>query len=101
MPSGDSFVNPIFFMQLVLAVAVETRAAWCRVPSLKHLSSLYTLTNHKGWCMSNAISMRCPGDLRQAFVIELSKVILCLVATRFEHSTLLVRTKQHNHSRQP
>jgi hypothetical protein len=38
------------------------------------------------------------GDPRQTAVSDLSKVILCLVAPKFEQSTLVVRAKQHNHS---
>ncbi len=38
------------------------------------------------------------GDPRQTAVSDLSKVILCPVAPRFEHSTLIVRAKQHNYS---
>ncbi len=39
-----------------------------------------------------------PGDPRQIAVSDLSKAIPCLVALKFEHSTLGVRAKQHNHS---
>jgi hypothetical protein len=42
--------------------------------------------------MSHEISVHRPGDPRR------SKVIPCLVAPRFEHRTLIVRAKQHNHS---
>jgi hypothetical protein len=42
--------------------------------------------------------MHRPGDPRQTVVSGLSKVILCLLVPRFEHSTLVVRAKQHNHS---
>jgi hypothetical protein len=38
------------------------------------------------------------GDPRQTAVRDLPKVILCLVAARFEQSTLVVRAKQTNHS---
>jgi hypothetical protein len=48
--------------------------------------------------MSHVISMHRPGDPRQTVVSNVSKVILCLLAPRFEHSTLLVRAKQHNRS---
>jgi hypothetical protein len=58
---GDSFERPIFFLQLLLAVALERRPARCRVPPLNHLSSEYTLTNHKGRCISHVISMHHPG----------------------------------------
>jgi hypothetical protein len=46
--------------------------------------------------MLRAISMHLLGDLRQTAVSDMSKVILCLVAPRFEHSALVVRPKQHN-----
>jgi hypothetical protein len=46
--------------------------------------------------MLHVISMHRPGDPRQTAVSTLSKVIQCLVAARFEHSTLTVRAKQHN-----
>jgi hypothetical protein len=95
---GDSFESQIFFLQLLLAVTLGQRPAWRRVPPLNHLSSPYILTNHKGQCMSNAIGMHRPGDPRQTAVSDLSKVILCLVAPSFEHSTLVVSAKQHNHS---
>jgi hypothetical protein len=42
--------------------------------------------------MSRVISMYRPGDPRQ------TAVILCLMAPRFEHSTLIERAKQHKHS---
>ncbi len=48
--------------------------------------------------MLHVISMHRPGDPRQAAVSDLSKGIPCLVAPTFEHSTLLVRDKQHNYS---
>jgi hypothetical protein len=48
--------------------------------------------------MSHVISMHRPGDLRQTAVSDLPKVILCLMELSFEHSTLIVRAKQHNHS---
>ncbi len=48
--------------------------------------------------MSHVISMHRPGDPRQTAVSDLSKGIPCLVAPTFEHSTLIVRAKQHNHS---
>jgi hypothetical protein len=48
--------------------------------------------------MSHVISIYRPGDPRQTAVGDLSEVILCLVAPRFEHSTLVVRAKQHHHS---
>jgi hypothetical protein len=44
--------------------------------------------------MSQVISKHRPGDRRQAAVSDLSKVILCLVAPRFEHRTLVVRAKK-------
>jgi hypothetical protein len=43
--------------------------------------------------MSHVISMHRPDDLRQTAVSGLSKVILCLVAPKFEHSTLIVHAK--------
>jgi len=48
--------------------------------------------------MSHVINMHRPGDTRQTATIDLPKVIRCLVAPRFEHSTLVVRTKQHDYS---
>jgi hypothetical protein len=48
--------------------------------------------------MSHVISMHRPGDPRQTGVCDLSRLILCLVVSKFEHSTLVVRAKQHNHS---
>jgi hypothetical protein len=38
------------------------------------------------------------GDPRQTAVSDLSRVILCLVVLRFEHSTLWVYVEQLNHS---
>jgi hypothetical protein len=96
--SGDSFFSPIFFLQLLLAVALDTRPAWCRVPPLNHLISPYALTSHKGQCMSHVISMHRPGDPRQTAVRDWSNVILCLVVPRFQHSSLVVHAKQYNHS---
>jgi hypothetical protein len=58
----------------------------------------YTLTNHMGRCMSHVISMHRSCNPRQTAVSDLSKVILCLVAPSFEHSIVLVRAKQYNHS---
>jgi hypothetical protein len=75
--SGDSFESPIFFLQLLLAVAPDTRA---------------------GVYHTYVISMHRPGDLCQTAISGLSKVILCLVAPRLEHSTLIVAAKQHNQS---
>jgi hypothetical protein len=48
--------------------------------------------------MSHVIHMHRPDDPRQAAVSDLSEVILCLVASRFEDNILVVRAKQHNHS---
>jgi hypothetical protein len=42
--------------------------------------------------------MHRPGDPRQKAISDLSKVIASLVASRFGHSTLVVRAKQLNHS---
>ncbi len=64
--------------------------------SAQSLELPYTLTNHKGWCMLHVVSMHRPVDPRQTAVSELSKVIPCLVAPKFEHNTLAVRAKQHN-----
>ncbi len=83
---------------LLLAVALDRRSTSRRVPPLNHLSSPYTLTSHKGQCMSNAISMHRSSDPRQTASSDLSKIIPCLVAPRFEHSTLILRAKQHSHS---
>ncbi len=96
--SGDSFENPIFFVQLLLAVALGRRQAWNRVPPLNHLSSPYKLTNDKGRCMSNVISMHRLGDPRQTALSDLHQIIPCMAAPKFEHSALAVRAKQHNHS---
>jgi hypothetical protein len=43
--------------------------------------------------MLHVISMHRPGDPRQTAVSDFSKVIPCLVAPKFEHSTLAVRAK--------
>ncbi len=43
-------------------------------PPLNHLSSPYTLTDHKNRCMSHVISMPCPVDPRQTNVSDLSRV---------------------------
>jgi hypothetical protein len=48
--------------------------------------------------MSHVISMDRQDCPRQTAVRDLSKVILCLMAPKCEHSTLVVRAKQHNHS---
>jgi hypothetical protein len=48
--------------------------------------------------MLHVVSMHRPVDPGQTAVTELSKVIPCLVAPKFEHSTLAVRAKQHNQS---
>jgi hypothetical protein len=96
--SGDSFESPIFFLHLLPAVALDRRSAGRRVSPLNHLHSPCTLTNHKGRCMSHIISMHRPGDPRKTAVRDLSKVILCLVAPKFEHGTLIVHAKQHNQS---
>ncbi len=48
--------------------------------------------------MSHVISMHRPDDPRQTPGSDLSKIILCLLALRFEESTFVVRAKQHNHS---
>jgi hypothetical protein len=77
---------------------VDRTPIWRRLPPLNHLSSPYTLTNHKGRCISHAINWHRPGDPRQTVVRDLSKVILCLIASRFQPSTMVVRTKQYKHS---
>jgi hypothetical protein len=82
MLSGDSYESPMFFLQLLLPVALERRLAWLRVLPLNQLSSPYTLTSHKGRCMSHEISMDSLGDPRQTAVSELSKVIPYLVVPR-------------------
>jgi hypothetical protein len=91
MLSGDSFLSRIFFLQLLLAVALDRRPTSRRVPPFNHLNSPYTLTSHKGSCMSHVISMFRPGYQTQTVVSELSKIIVCLTAQRFEHSTLVLR----------
>jgi hypothetical protein len=48
--------------------------------------------------MSHVISMHRPDDSRQTAVSDLSEVILCVVASRFEHGTSVVSVKQHNYS---
>jgi hypothetical protein len=48
--------------------------------------------------MSHVISMHRPVDRRQTAVSDLSKVIPYLVVPILEHSILVVRDKQHNHS---
>jgi hypothetical protein len=48
--------------------------------------------------MSHVISMHRPGDPRQTAFRDLFNVILYLLTPRFEHSTLVVRAKQLNHS---
>ncbi len=73
---GDSFFSPIFFLQLSLTVALDRRPARQRVPPLNHLSSTYTLTNHKDAYISHAISMHRPGNPRKTAVSDLTKVIL-------------------------
>jgi hypothetical protein len=81
--SEDSVETLIFFLQLLIAVALGRRAAGRKVLLFNQLSSPHTLTNHKA---------------RQAGLSNFSKVILYLVAPRFEHSTLILRAKQHNHT---
>jgi hypothetical protein len=66
--------------------------------SLARYFSPYTLTNHKGRCMSHVINMHRLGDSRQTAINDLSKVTPCLVTPRFKHSALVVRAKQHNYS---
>jgi hypothetical protein len=44
--------------------------------------------------MSHVISMHRLDDQRQTAVSDLSEVIVCLVAPRFEHTTFVVRAKQ-------
>jgi hypothetical protein len=87
-----------YFSYNLLAVTLNRRPARRRVPPLNHSSSPSTLTNHKGRCISHAISMHRLGDLRQTTISNLSTAILCLVAARFEHSTFVVRARQHRHS---
>jgi hypothetical protein len=71
---GDSFETIIFFLQLLLAVALNRRPAWRRVPPLNHFSSPYTLTHYitsrKVRCMSHVISMPRPRDPKQTVVSE-------------------------------
>jgi len=98
MLSEDSFESLIFFRQLLLVVALERKPAWRRIPPLNRLTFPYILTNHKDPCMSHVISMHRPDDPKQTAVSALSKVILCLVAWRFEHSTLVVHAKQYHYS---
>jgi hypothetical protein len=65
---------------------------------LNHFSFPYTLISHRGRYMSHVISMHRPSDPRETAVSDLSKVILFLVGPRLEHSTLVVRVKQHKHT---
>ncbi len=95
---GASFESLRFFLQLLLAVALDRTPFQRRVPLLNHLSFPYTQTSHKVGCMSHVISMHRLDDPRQTAVSDLSKVILRLVAPRFDHSTLIVCGKQHHHS---
>ncbi len=81
--SEDSVESPIFSLQLLIAVALGRKPAGYKVPLLNQLSFPYTLTNHKA---------------RQTAVSDFSKVILYLVAPRFEHCTSILRAKQHNPS---
>ncbi len=62
--SEDSFKSRIFFVRLLLAVVLDRRSAWRRVPPLNHLSAPYTLTKHKGQWMPHVISMHHPFDPR-------------------------------------
>ncbi len=96
--SGEIFESLIVFLHLLLAVALDRNPAWRRVLPFNHLSFRYTLINHKSRCLSHVISNHRPGDPRQTAVSDLPKVVLCLRASRSEHSTWLVRAKQHNHS---
>jgi hypothetical protein len=93
--SRDSFESPIVFRQLLLVVALDRKPARRTVLPLNHLTFPYTLTNQKNQCMSHVISMHRPDDPRETAVSDSSKVILCLVVRRFEHSTLVVHAKQH------
>ncbi len=77
--SGDSFESLIFFLRVLLVVALDRRSAGRRVSLLNHLSFPYTRTNRKGQCMSHVITTHHPGDPRQTVVSDLPKVILCLV----------------------
>jgi hypothetical protein len=65
---------------------------------MSRLCSLYTLTSHRGRCMSHVISMHRVGDPRQTAVKDLSRFIPCLAAPRFEHSSLVVRSEKLTHS---
>ncbi len=94
----DVFTFDIIRGILLLPVAMDRRPAWREVPPLNYLSPPYTVTSHKGRCISHIIIMHRPADPRQTVVSDLSNVILWLVAPRFEHSTLLVRAKQYKHS---
>ncbi len=89
---GDSFETRIFVLRLLLAVTLDRRPAWHSVPLLHHFRYPYALISHKDRCMPHVISMYHPGDPRQTAVSDWSKVILCLVALRFE-----LRAEQHDH----
>jgi hypothetical protein len=56
------------------------------------------LKNEKWQPWSHVVTMHRIGDPWQTAVSDLSKVILCLVALKFEQSNLVVRAQQHNHS---
>jgi hypothetical protein len=77
--SGDSFESPIFFPTTLTNCSSGQKTGLTQ-------NSLYTLANHKGRCMSHVISMHRSGDLGPTAVSDLSKVIPCLVASRFEHT---------------
>ncbi len=46
---------------------------------------------------ATVISMHRPGKLRETAVSDFLKVILCLVAPRFERSSLVVRGDRNTH----
>jgi hypothetical protein len=99
--SRDSLESPIVFLQLLLAVTLKRRPACRRAEFLFSITWAphpYWLATRTGGCISHVISMHCLSDPKQTVISDLSKVILYLVAPRFEHSTLVVRAKQHKHS---
>jgi hypothetical protein len=82
------FGSTIFFLQLLLAVAVGRRPAWCRVLPLNHLKAPHT--NHKGRWISQRSQYASYGwsENKQPLV----------TCPRFEHSAFAVRAEQLNHS---
>jgi hypothetical protein len=53
-------------------------------------SSPYTLTNHKGRCMSHVISMHRPGDPRQTGVRDFHSTIAALIKAEISLATVAI-----------